>query len=94
MVFADLDREPFRVFFPAGVLGGIVGVALWPLYFTHVTEFYPGLGHARIMACGLFGAFIFGFLGTAIPYSPTSRHPLPGNASGEHSSTKKPKPVK
>jgi uncharacterized protein involved in response to NO len=49
------------------VLAGIVGVSLWPLYFTGITEFYPGLGHARIMAYGLFGAFIFGFLGTAMP---------------------------
>ena len=63
----DLGKEPFRVFFPAGVLAGIVGVALWPLYFWGVTEFYPGQIHARIMACGLFGGFIFGFLGTAIP---------------------------
>src|SRR5215210_485063 len=67
IAFAELGGEPFRIFFPAGVLAGIIGVSLWPLYFTHITEFYPGLGHARIMACGLFGAFIFGFLGTAMP---------------------------
>jgi len=67
IAFAELGREPFRIFFPTGVLAGIIGVSLWPLYFTHVTDFYPGLGHARIMACGLFGAFIFGFLGTAMP---------------------------
>ena len=65
--FGDLGREPFRIFFPAGVLAGIVGVSLWPLYFTGRLEFYPGLGHARIMAYGLFGGFIFGFLGTAMP---------------------------
>src|SRR5437763_838668 len=65
--FAHFGREPFRIFFPAGVLAGIVGVSLWPLYFMRVTEFYPGLSHARIMACGFFGAFIFGFLGTAMP---------------------------
>jgi uncharacterized protein involved in response to NO len=67
IAFAELGREPFRLFFPAGVLAGIAGVSLWPLYFTGLMEFYPGLGHARIMACGLFGAFIFGFLGTAMP---------------------------
>ncbi len=59
--------EPFRLFFPAGVLAGLMGVALWPLHFLGVVEFYPGLGHARIMACGLFGGFILGFLGTAMP---------------------------
>ena len=63
----DLGREPFRIFFPEGVFAGILGVALWPLYFTGVTGFYPGQAHARIMAYGLFGGFIFGFLGTAMP---------------------------
>src|SRR6266571_7667535 len=63
----DLGREPFRIFFPEGVFAGILGVTLWPLYFTGVTSFYPGQAHARIMAYGLFGGFIFGFLGTAMP---------------------------
>jgi uncharacterized protein involved in response to NO len=67
IAFAELGREPFRLFFPAGVLAGIIGVGLWPLHFAGVLELYPGLGHARIMAYGLFGAFIFGFLGTAMP---------------------------
>jgi uncharacterized protein involved in response to NO len=62
-----IAREPFRILFPAGVLAGIVGVSLWPLHFLGVLEMYPGQNHARIMACGLFGAFIFGFLGTAMP---------------------------
>ncbi len=49
------------------MFAGILGVALWPLYFTGVTSFYPGQAHARIMADGLFGGCIFGFLGTAMP---------------------------
>jgi uncharacterized protein involved in response to NO len=67
ITLSDFAKEPFRIFFPAGVLAGIVGVALWPLYFWGIAEFYPGQIHARIMACGLFGGFIFGFLGTAMP---------------------------
>jgi uncharacterized protein involved in response to NO len=67
IVFTDLGKEPFRVFFPEGVLAGIVGVALWPLYFAGINKFYPAQAHARIMAYGLFGGFIFGFLGTAMP---------------------------
>jgi uncharacterized protein involved in response to NO len=63
----DLGKEPFRIFFPAGVLAGLIGVALWPLYFSGVSDWYPGQNHARIMAYGLFGGFIFGFLGTAMP---------------------------
>jgi Uncharacterized protein involved in response to NO len=64
---SDVGREPFRVFFPLGVLCGIIGVSLWPLYFAKLIALYPGQAHARIMAYGLFGAFIFGFLGTAMP---------------------------
>jgi uncharacterized protein involved in response to NO len=60
-------QEPFRLFFPQAILAGILGVALWPLYFWHVTQFYPGAGHVRIMIFGFFGGFIFGFLGTALP---------------------------
>ena len=67
ITLAEMAAEPFRLFFPAGVLAGIIGVALWPLHFLGVIELYPGVSHARIMACGLFGAFIFGFLGTAMP---------------------------
>jgi uncharacterized protein involved in response to NO len=63
----DLAREPFRIFFPAAVLAGVLGAALWPLYFTHLTQFYPGTSHPRIMAFGFFGGFIIGFLGTAMP---------------------------
>ena len=63
---SDLCKEPFRVFFPEGILAGVIGVSLWPMYVFKVTLLYPGEAHARIMACGLFGAFIFGFLGTAM----------------------------
>jgi uncharacterized protein involved in response to NO len=63
----DFCHEPFRIFFPAGVLAGIIGVALWPLYFWGVDSFYPGQTHPRLMAYGFFGGFILGFLGTALP---------------------------
>jgi uncharacterized protein involved in response to NO len=65
--FRDVGKEPFRLLFPAGVLAGITGVSLWPLHFGGMIHLYPGQTHARIMACGLFGGFIFGFLGTAMP---------------------------
>jgi len=59
--------EPYRFFFPLGLLAGMVGVALWPLYFAEVFEWHPGILHARLMVEGFMGAFIFGFLGTAGP---------------------------
>ncbi|HEX5177132.1 MAG TPA: NnrS family protein [Chthoniobacteraceae bacterium] len=60
-------EEPFRIFFPLGVLAGISGVSLWPLYFTGIHQFYPGIMHARLMIEGFMGAFVIGFLGTAGP---------------------------
>ena len=64
---ADVGNEPFRIFFPMGVLAGIIGVGFWPLHISGVLEWYPGQTHARMMAYGLFGSFILGFLGTAMP---------------------------
>jgi uncharacterized protein involved in response to NO len=66
IVLADLGREPFRILFPSAVLAGILGAAVWPLHFAGWGG-YPGLTHARLMAAGFFGGFIFGFLGTALP---------------------------
>lgn len=63
----ELGAEPFRVMFPAAVLAGLLGVALWPLWAWDALPFYPGLSHARVMTGGFFGAMIIGFLGTAGP---------------------------
>jgi len=59
--------EPFRIFFPLGVLVALSGVSLWPLYFSGLHKFYPGIMHARMMIEGFMGAFVIGFLGTAGP---------------------------
>jgi uncharacterized protein involved in response to NO len=59
--------EPFRIFFPLGLLLGTIGVALWPLFVWHIIEFYPANAHVRLMIEGLMGSFIIGFLGTAGP---------------------------
>jgi uncharacterized protein involved in response to NO len=60
-------QEPYRVFFPLGVLAGIWGVLMWPLFYGGHLLYYPGEAHARIMTCAFIGAFIVGFLGTAFP---------------------------
>ena len=59
--------EPFRIFFPLGLLLGMTGVALWPLFVWHAIGFYPANAHVRLMIEGLMGSFIIGFLGTAGP---------------------------
>lgn len=65
--FALAAGEPFRIFFPLGLLLGAIGVALWPLFVWHAINFYPRDAHLRLMIEGLMGSFILGFLGTAGP---------------------------
>ena len=65
--FTEVNQEPFRLFFPAAVLTGVLGVSLWPLHFSGIVPLYPGVAHAHLMAHGFFGGFIFGVLGTGLP---------------------------
>ena len=65
--FAEVNEEPFRLFFPSAVLTGITGVLLWPLHFGGIVPVYPGVAHAHLMAHGFFGGFILGVLGTGLP---------------------------
>ena len=60
-------EEPYRVFFPLGMLAGIWGVLMWPMFYAGWLKFYPGEAHTRMMIGGFMGAFVLGFLGTAFP---------------------------
>ena len=60
-------EEPFRVFFPLGIVVSMVGVGLWPMLYAGWLSFPPHVPHARLMIEGFFGAFVIGFLGTALP---------------------------
>ena len=60
-------EEPFRIFFPVGLVIGLVGVSLWPLFFLGAISVYPATAHARLMTEGFVACFVFGFLGTAGP---------------------------
>ena len=60
-------EEPHRVFFPLGMLAGIGGVMLWPLYYAKWLGFNPIDAHPRLMVEGMLGAFVLGFLGTSFP---------------------------
>jgi uncharacterized protein involved in response to NO len=44
---AQICREPFRIFFPSGVVLGFVGVSLWVLYHLGADVPYPNVAHAR-----------------------------------------------
>ena len=60
-------EEPYRMFFPLGMLAGLAGVMLWPLYYAQWLGYNPIDAHPRLMIEGFVGAFVLGFLGTAYP---------------------------
>jgi uncharacterized protein involved in response to NO len=62
-----MAQEPFRLFFPAATLAGLIGVLLWPSMIAGWMTDYPGERHARLMIHGFFGGFVLGFLGTSLP---------------------------
>jgi uncharacterized protein involved in response to NO len=66
-------EEPFRIFFPVGLLLGIAGVSLWPLFYLGAGIAYPSVTHARLMIEGFMASFVFGFLGTAGPRITSAR---------------------
>src|SRR5215471_9869146 len=59
--------DPYRIFFPLGIVLGAMGVSIWPLYYYGFTESYSGRAHAFVQTDGFLYAFIAGFLLTAIP---------------------------
>jgi uncharacterized protein involved in response to NO len=59
--------DPYRVFFPLGILLGTAGVSIWPLYWLGVTARYSGRAHAFVQTEGFLYAFVAGFLLTAVP---------------------------
>lgn len=67
-----LASEPYRLFFFSGAVWSIIGVALWPLYYSQQFGFYPSFVHARIMIEAFGAAFVVGFLGTAGPRMATA----------------------
>src|SRR5947209_12626879 len=67
-------RTRLRIFFPIGVLLGVVGVSLWLLFYLGAGIPYPNVAHARLMIEGFMASFIFGFLGTAGPRITSAPH--------------------
>lgn len=59
--------EPFRIFFPLGVLLGWIGVGHWLTYATGITATYSCKVHGLIQMQAFMVAFAMGFLLTAVP---------------------------
>ena len=61
------SSDPYRLFFPLGILMGVAGVMIWPLYYWNVIGWYNGRSHAFVQTDCFLYAFIVGFLWTAVP---------------------------
>src|SRR5689334_25372295 len=59
--------DPYRIFFPLGIILGLLGVSIWPVYYFGLTDGYSGRAHAFVQMDGFLYSFIVGFLLTAIP---------------------------
>jgi uncharacterized protein involved in response to NO len=59
--------EPFRIFFPLGVLFAWIGVGHWLMYATGVSATYSCKIHGLIQMQAFMMAFAIGFLLTAVP---------------------------
>jgi uncharacterized protein involved in response to NO len=66
--FRTASAEPYRVLFPLGILGAVIGIGLWvPPYLWPTIFGYPGQSHAVLQIQGFLLCFILGFLGTMLP---------------------------
>jgi hypothetical protein len=60
--------EPYRILFPLGILGAVIGMGIWIPHSIWAEVFaYPGQSHAMIQIRGFLLSFVFGFLGTMLP---------------------------
>lgn len=65
-LFERIKDEPFRLFFPLGIMFLLWGILIWvPLIWT--ADSYPILAHRYLLLNGFAGCFIAGFLMTAVP---------------------------
>lgn len=62
----NILKNPFRLFFPLGLIGLIIGLGVW-IHFAFNTEVYWGRTHAHLMIGIFLLNFVVGFLMTAIP---------------------------
>ena len=61
------QKEPYYLLFTAGVISSVLGVSVWINFNFFGGGSYPREGHAALMFFGFLGAFVAGFLMTAVP---------------------------
>ncbi|MEZ4271428.1 MAG: NnrS family protein [Myxococcota bacterium] len=70
-----IRHEPYRIFFPIGIILSWAGVGHWFLLGIEITESYRPIFHAMTQIQGFLTAFAFGFLFTMIPRRTRSAEP-------------------
>lgn len=65
--FAAVCREPYRLFYPLGIIAGTVGVMQWVFYALGIASTYSGFLHSSIQMMIYMNCFIVGFLMTSLP---------------------------
>jgi len=65
--FALCCQDPFRLFFPLGLLCQFIGVSHWAFYYWGWLDSYSAYYHAFVQIQLYETAFIVGFLGMALP---------------------------
>ncbi len=60
-------KDPFRLFFPLGILMGVLGVGHWAFYTIGWTKSYSGFYHSTIQMQAYMASFVIGFLLTSLP---------------------------
>lgn len=66
-------KEPYQIFFPLGLLFGMMGVAVWVVFGFFPATRFPSIFHSELMLGGFMWTFAMGFLMTAIPRFTGSR---------------------
>lgn len=66
-ILKRIAEEPYRIFFPLAVLGGVLGISHWFFYAMGWIPHYSALFHASIQIQVYMGSFVLGFLLTAMP---------------------------
>ena len=66
--------EPYRLFFPLGILIGFIGAGHWLFYTVGWSSSYSGLFHSLIQTQGYMICFVIGFLMTAMPRLSSTAH--------------------
>jgi uncharacterized protein involved in response to NO len=66
-VAISLRHDPWRLFFPLGLLLAWAGVLEWLLYALGLVEAYPATFHATVQIQGFMTCMAFGFLYTFVP---------------------------